>query len=183
MSALPLNTREIDVLEHPGLFMVPLAPLRATASAAKRHEPPATRPGRLRVAPTNRHKRGHHRYCSGCAQETEHAASAANGLGTTRSIRWPTTGPVIGTTFCLNCGQWRAANPQPRPPTWSSWPRSRITTPSLAIPADSTDSADNRVSQSSAENVGMPSRREPQRPRPGGARLRRARAVAARQLH
>lgn len=167
MSALPLNTREIDVLEHPGLFRVPLAPLRATASAAKRHEPPAARPGRPRVAPTNRHKRGLHRYCSGCAQETEHAASAANGLG----------------TFCLNCGQWRAANPQPRPPTWSSWPRSRITTPCLGIPADSTDSPDDRVSQSSAENVGMPSRREPPRPRPGGARLRQAHAVAARQLH
>jgi hypothetical protein len=132
VSALPSTRRAVDVFDHPGLFMVPLARPQTRSAAPKRHERAAIRPRRARVAPTERHKRGLHRYCSGCAQETEHAAWSAEGRGSTPSIRWPTTEPAIGTTICLNCGQWRAASPQPRPPAWSSWPRSRIATPSVA---------------------------------------------------
>ena len=178
MSALPVTRRAVDVFDHPGLFMVPLDRPRAMSAAAKTHEPPAIRPGRARVAPTDRHKGGLHRYCSGCAQETEHVAWTADGRGSIPSIRWPTTEPAIGTTICLNCGQWRAASRQPRPPAWSSWPRSRIATPSLAVATDSADSADERVSEAAAENEGMPLGREPRRRlRRSSARLR-APAVA-----
>ena len=178
MSASPVTRRAVDVLDHPGLFMVPLDRPRATSAAAKTQKPPAIGPGRARVAPTDRRKGGLHRYCSGCAKETEHVAWAAKGRGSTPSIRWPTTEPAIGTTLCLNCGQWRAASLQPRYPAWSSWPRSRIATPSLAVAGDTTDAADDWVSETAAENEGMPPRREPRRPRRSGARLRRARAVA-----
>jgi hypothetical protein len=178
VSALPATRRAVDVFDHPGLFMVPLARPRAMSAAAKTHEPPAMRAGGTRVAPTDRHKSGLQRYCSGCAQETEHVAWTADGRGSTPSIRWPSTEPAIGTTICLNCGQWRAASPQPRPPAWSSWPRSRIATPSLAVAADSTGSADDWVSETAAENEGMPPRREPRRRRRSSARLSRAGAVA-----
>jgi hypothetical protein len=166
------------VFHHPGLFLVPLDRPRAMSAAAKTHEPSAMRPGRARVAPTDRHKSGLHRYCSGCAQETEHVVWAADGRGSIPSIRWPTTEPAIGTTICLNCGQWRAASPQPRPPAWSSWPRSRIVTPSLAVAADSADTADDSDSETAAENEGMPPRREPRRLRKRTARLRRPGALA-----
>ena len=178
MSALPVTRRAVDVFDRPGLFMVPLPRPRAMSAAAKTHEPPAIRPGRGRAAPTDRHKSGLHRYCSGCAKETEHVAWTADGRGSIPSIRWPSTEPAIGTTICLNCGQWRAASPQPRPPAWSSWPRSRIATPSLAVAADSTDTADDWDSQTTAENEGMPPRREPRRLRRSSTRPRRARAVA-----
>jgi hypothetical protein len=178
VSALPVTRRAVDVFDHPGLFMVPLARPRAMSAAAKTHEPPAMRPGGTRVAPPDRHKSELQRYCSGCAQETEHVAWTADGRGSTPSIRWPSTEPAIGTTICLNCGQWRAASPQPRPPAWSSWPRSRIATPSLAIAADSTGTADDWASETAAENEGMPPRREPRRLRRSTARLRRARAIA-----
>ena len=168
----------VDLFDHPGLFIVPLDRPRAMSAAAKTHEPPAMRLRRARVAPTDRHKGGPHRYCSGCAHETEHVACAADGRGSIPSIRWPTTEPGISTTICLNCGQSRAESPQPRPPAWSSWPRSRIATPSLAVAADSTDTADDWVSETAAENEGMPPTREPQRLRRSNARLRRARAVA-----
>ena len=163
MSALPVTRRAVDVFDHPGLFMVPLDRPRALPAAAKTHGPPATRPGRARVAPTDRHKGGLHRYCSGCAQETEHVAWVADGRGSTPSIRWPTTKPAIGTTICLNCGQWRAASRQPTPRRWSSWPRSRIATPSLAVAADYADTADDWASETAAESEGMPPRREPRR--------------------
>jgi hypothetical protein len=176
-SALPVTPRAVDVFDHPGLFVVPLDRPRAISAAAKTHEPPAIRPGRVRVAPTDRHKGGLHRYCSGCAQETEHVAWTADGRGSIPSIRWPTTEPAIGTTICLNCGQWRAASPQPRPPAWSSWPRSRIATPSLAVAADSADAADDRASETAAESEGMPPKREPRRPRRSSTRRRRVRAV------
>ena len=178
MSALPVTRRAVDVFDHPGLFMVPLVRPRAMSVAAKTHEPPAMRPGRARVAPTDRHKGGLHRYCSGCAQETEHVVWAADGRGSIPSIRWPSTEPAIGITICLTCGQWRAASRQPRPPAWSSWPRSRIATPSLAVAADSTDIADDWDSETAAENEGMPPKREPRRTRRSSARLRRVRAVA-----
>jgi hypothetical protein len=133
---------------------------------------------RARVAPTDGHKSGLHRYCAGCAHETERLVWAADGRGSIPSIRWPSTEPAIGTTICLNCGQWRAASPQPRPPAWSSWPRKPTATRSLAVAADSTDITDDWVPEAAAENEGMPPRREPRRPRRSGARLRRAHAVA-----
>ena len=114
---------------------------------------------------------GLHRYCSGCAQETEHVAWAADGRGSILSIRWPTTEPAIGTTICLTCGQWRAATSRPSPPAWSSWPRSRIATPSLAVAADSTDTADDWDSETAAENEGMSPGRGPRRLRRSSARV------------
>jgi hypothetical protein len=178
MSALPVTRGAVDVFDHPGLFMVPLDRPRAMPTAAKTHEPPAMPLPRGPVARTDRHTGGCHRYCSGCAKETEQVAWAADGRGSTPSIRWPTTEPASGTTICLNCGQWRAASPQPQPPAWSSWPRRRIGALSLAVVADSTDSADDWVSETAAENEGMPPRHEPQRLRRSNARLRRARAIA-----
>jgi hypothetical protein len=178
VTALPVTRIAVDAFDHPGLFLVPLDRPRAMSAAAKTREPSAMRPGRERVTPTDQHKSGLHRYCSGCAQETEHVVWAAEGRGSTTSIRWPTTEPAIGTTICLNCGQWRAASPQPRPPAWSSWPKSRIVTPSLAVAADSAGTADDSDSETAAENEGMPPRREPRRLRRSNTRLRRARAIA-----
>jgi hypothetical protein len=169
---LLLTRRVADWFDHPGLFMVALDQRRATSAAAKTHELPDITPGRGRVAPPDRHKSGLRRYCSGCAQETEHVAWAAEGRGSIPEIRWSTTEPAIGTTICLNCGQWRAATSRPSPPLWSSWPRSRIATPSLAVAADSTDTAEDRDSENSAENEGMPPKREPRPRRRSGARLR-----------
>jgi hypothetical protein len=178
VTALPVTRSAVDVFDHPGLFMVPLDRPRAMSAAAKRQEPPAIRSGRARIAPTDRHKGGLHRYCSGCAQVTEHVAWAADGRGSIPAIRWPTTEPAIGTTICLNCGQWRAATSRPSPPSWSSWSRNRIATLSLAVAAVSADTTQDWVSETAAENEGMPPRREPRRPRRSGARLRRARAAA-----
>jgi hypothetical protein len=48
----------------------------------------------------------------------------------------------------------------------------------LAAAADSTDTADDWVSETAAENEGMPPRREPRRPRRSSGRPRRARPVA-----
>src|SRR5205814_6917165 len=73
-------------------------------------EPPAMPPGPARVAPTDRHKCGLHRYCSGCAHETEHV-SAGGGQGSIPSIRRPTTEPADGTTMCVS---W-ASGVQPAP--------------------------------------------------------------------
>jgi hypothetical protein len=158
VSVLPLTRRPVDSFDHPGLFLVPLNRPRAMSAAAKTHEPPAMRPGRGRVAPPGRHKSGLRRYCSGCAQETEHVARAADGRGSIPAIRWPTTEPAIGTTICLNCGQWRAATSRPNPPTRSSRPRSRIAPPILAVAAYSTDAREDWVSETAAENEGMPPR-------------------------
>jgi hypothetical protein len=178
MSALPVTRRTVFVFDHPGLFIVPLERPRAISAAAKTHKPPVMRPGRARVAPTDhRHKGGLHRYCSGCAHETEHVAWTADGRGSIPSIRWPTTEPTIGTTICLNCGQWRPAISQIRPPSWSSWPRSTIATRSRSIAPDSADGADDLASEKAAENEGMSPRREPRRLRRSSAR-RRARALA-----
>jgi hypothetical protein len=179
VSVLPLTPVAVDSFDHPGLFMVRHDGPSAIPAATKTLEPLAQRrPGRGRLAPTDRHQGGLHRYCSGCAHETEHVAWAADGRGSTPSIRWPTTEPAIGTTICLNCGQWRAATSQPRPPAWSSWPRKPIAPRSPAIAADSGDTAEAWVSETAAENEGMPPKREP-RPLPrSSARLRRVRAIA-----
>jgi hypothetical protein len=173
MSALRLAGRAVDLFDHAGLFMVPLDRPRAMPAAAQTLQPPALRPGRGRVAPTDRHKSGLHRHCSGCARETEHVAWTADGRGSIPSIRWP----AAGTTICLNCGQWRAASSQPHPPAWSSWPRTPVATRSLAPAANPADTADDWASQTAAENEGLPPKREPQRPRRSSARLTRARAV------
>jgi hypothetical protein len=161
----------------PGLFMVPLDRPRAMSAAAKTVEMPALRPGRARVAPTDRHKGGLHRHCSGCARETEHVAWAAAGRGSIPSIRWPTAEPAAATTICLNCGQCRAASSQPRPPAWSSWPRTPVAMRSLALAANPADTADDWASETAAENEGMPPKREPRRLRRSSARLTRPRAV------
>src|SRR5438067_2607973 len=163
--------RAVDVFDHPGLFMVPLDRPRAMSAAAKTLEPAAIRPGCTRVARTDRQMGGLHRHCSGCAHETEHEAWAADGRGSTSPIRWPSSEPAIGTTICLNCGQWRAGTFRPNPPAWSSWPRKPIATRSLAVATDSADSADDWVSETAAENEGMPPRREPRRLRRSSARL------------
>jgi hypothetical protein len=177
VSASPVTRKAVGVFDHPGLFLVPLDRPRAISAAAKTPESPAMRPLRARVAPTDRPKGGLRRYCSGCAHETEHVPWAADGRGSTSSIRWPTTEAAIGTTVCLNCGQWRAVSPQPRPPAWSDWPRNGIAIPSLAVADDFTDTADDLVSESAAENEGMPPKRGPTRAR-RSARLRRVPAAA-----
>jgi hypothetical protein len=64
-------------------------------------------------APLERQRRGLHRYCAGCASETEHVAWAGNGLGSVALIRWPGEAVSSGTTICLSCGQWRAAASRP----------------------------------------------------------------------
>lgn len=158
-----LTRRAVDSFDHPGLFMVRLDRPRAMHAAAKTLEPVALkrRPGRGRVAPTDRHKGGGlHRYCSGCAYETEHVAWSRDGLASIPSIRWPAAEPAGGTTICLDCGHWRAAISQPSPPAWSSWPRKLIAMRNLAT-ADSIRAAADGVSEAAAENEGMPPKREP----------------------
>jgi hypothetical protein len=178
VSVLPLIRRAFDSFDHPGLFMVRLERPNAMPAVAKTLEPLAQRrPGRGRGAPTDRHKGGLHRYCSGCTRETEHVAWAADGRGSIPSIRWPAAQPAAGATICLNCGQWRAASSQPRPPAWSSWPSSRIAPPRLAVAADTADTADDWVSETAAENEGMPQKHEPRRLRRSSTPLRRVRAV------
>jgi hypothetical protein len=177
MSALPVTRSAVDVFDNAGLFIVVLNRSRAMSAPAKTLDSRAVSPGRARVAPTDRHKGGLHRYCSGCAHETEHV-SASGGQGSIPSIRWPTSEPADGTTICVSCGQWRAAGSQPRPPAWSSWPRSRIGTRSLAVAAGSADTTDDAVSETAAENEGMPPKREPRPLRRSSTRLRRLRAVA-----
>jgi len=161
VSVLPLTRRAVDSFDHPGLFMVALGRPRAVSVAEKTHEAPAMRPWRGRVAPPDRHKRARRRYCSGCVQETAHVAWAADGRRSIPAIRWPTTEPAIGTTMCLDCGQWRAASSRPNPPAWSSWPRSRIATPSLAVAAYATDTTEDWLYETAAEDEGMPPKREP----------------------
>jgi hypothetical protein len=65
------------------------------------------------VAPIERQRAGLHRYCAGCASDTEHVAWVGNGPGSVDLIRWPTDVAPSGTTICLSCGQWRAAASRP----------------------------------------------------------------------
>jgi hypothetical protein len=179
VSVLRLTPVAVDSFDHPGLFLVRRERPRAMPAARKTLEPLAQkRPGRRRVAPTDRHKLGLHRYCTGCTRETEHVAWTAEGRGSIPSIRWPAAEQAAGTTICLNCGQWRAAASQPTAPAWSSWPRNPIPPRSPAIAANPADTADDWPSETAAENEGMPPKREP-RPLPRrSARLRRVRAIA-----
>jgi hypothetical protein len=176
VSVLPLTGAAVDVFGHRGLFMVPLDRPRAMPAAATTVEPPALRPGVARVAPTDRQKSGLRRHCSSCARETEHVAWAARGRGSIPSIRWSAAEPADGTTICVDCGQWRGACSQPRPPTSSSWRRTPVAT--RADAASSADAADDWVSQTAAENEGMPPKREQQRPRRDSPRLTRGAARA-----
>jgi hypothetical protein len=167
----------VDLFDHPGLFMVGLERPSAMPAVA-RTLAPGRRRGRGRVAPTTRPMGGLHRYCSGCANETEHVVWTPHGPGSIPSIRWPAAEAAIGTTICVNCGQWRAASSQPRLSAWSSWPRTLIGK-RLAVTVDSADAADDWVSETRAENEGMPPRREAPRTR-RGARLRRVPAASPR---
>ena len=178
VSLLSATRRAADLSDYRGLFTVRLERSDAMPAATKTLESSAVRPERARVGPTDRPKTGLHRFCSGCAHETEHVAWTAEGLGSIPSIRWPVAEPAIGTTTCLNCGQWRPASSQPQLPTWSSWPRSRTSTRRLPDALDSADTADDWASEIRAENEGMPPRREPSRPR-RRARLRRVLAGRA----
>jgi hypothetical protein len=163
--------------DHAGLFMVPLHRPQAKSAATKADKTPARRPGRGRVGPTKRHKSGLHRYCLACARETEHVLSARDGRASIPSIRWPAPEPASGTTICLECGQWRALSSRPTPSAWSEWPRTPVATRRLAETVATADAADDALSETAAENEGMPPKREP-RLRRGSTRLRRLRAVA-----
>ena len=172
MSALPLTgVAAVDMFDHRGLFMVSLDRPRAMRAAADIVEPPALRPGAARVASTDRQKSGLRRHCSSCARETEHVAWAARGRGSIPSLRWPAAEPAHRATICVNCGQWRAASFQPRPPTSPCWRRTPVATRSLAGAASSAEAADDCVSQTAAENEGMPPKREPRRPHTNSADL------------
>jgi hypothetical protein len=178
VSVLPLTRRTVDAFDHPGLFIVPLDRPRAMPPVAKTLERPAARPGRARVASTNRPKAGLHRYCSGCSRETEHVRWTADRRGSIPRIRWPAAELAAGTTICLSCGQWRAASSRPSPPAWSSWPRRRNATRRLAVVAGSAVTTDDWVAETAAENEGMPPKRESRRARGRNVGLRRVRAVA-----
>jgi hypothetical protein len=122
-------------LERPGLFMV-RGNKPKVAPAEEGLAPLAPdRLGAARTKPAARQKSGLHRYCSGCAQETEHVAWVRDGQASIPSIRWPAAEPASGTTICLNCGQWRAAA--------------------------SACAADDAVSETAAENEERPPNREP----------------------
>jgi hypothetical protein len=66
---------------------------------------------------------GLHRYCSGCAQETEHVLCQGEDGPSIHPIRWPAARTASGTTMCVDCGQYRAAASKPIAPAWSFWPR------------------------------------------------------------
>lgn len=123
------------LFNQPGLFMVrvdkpKLVPAVEETLASLAHErlgPPGARP-------TPRQKSGVHRYCSGCAHETEHVAWVRGGQESIPSIRWPAAEPASGTTACLNCGQWRPAASQAGPTAWSRWPRNLIALRNQGMP-------------------------------------------------
>jgi hypothetical protein len=169
--------RAVDAFGQSGLFMVPLHRPPAMPAAAKTPAPPAMRPARGRTAPAKRHKTGLHRYCMACARETEHVLSADR-RGSIPSIRWPAAEPARGTTICLDCGQWRAKSFRPSPPAWSEWPRTPIAPRREADTVATPDAAHDSVSETEAENEGMPPKRQP-RLRKRSTRLRRPRAATS----
>jgi hypothetical protein len=172
------------VFDHAGLFMVPLHRSQAKSAATNAVKTPARRPGRGRVGPTKRHESGLHRYCLGCARETEHVLSTRDGRASIPSIRWPAPEPASGTTICLECGQWRALSSRPTLRAWSEWPRTPIATRRLAETVATAHAGDDALSEAAAENEGMPPKHEGMPPkreprlRRGSARLRGLRAVA-----
>jgi hypothetical protein len=58
-------------------------------------------------------ERGLHRYCCGCARETEHVLFREGDVAGIPAIRRPAHKAASGTTMCVDCGQWRAAARQP----------------------------------------------------------------------
>ena len=168
--------RAVESFDHAGLFIVPLDRPRAIPADKMTVEHRA-RPGWGRAIPTKRHKSGLHRYCSGCAGETEHVLSGRDGRGSIPSIRWPAAEPASGTTICLECGHWRATSFRPNPPAWSKWPRTPIAPRRLGGSVCRADAAGDSFFEEAAENEGMPPKREPSLRR-RSTRLRRLRAVA-----
>ena len=128
-------------------------------------------PARLVEPPRFREagERGLHRYCCGCAQETEHVLCQSDDGPNIPAIRWPAATPASGTTMCVDCGQWRIAASRPIAPAWSFWPRlpaEAAAVPSLSKPKSATPAHDGSL-ESAAENEGMP-------PLPAPSRLRRS---------
>jgi hypothetical protein len=109
-------------------------------------------------------QRGLHRYCSGCAQETEHVLCQSDDGPSIPAIRWPAAKAASGTTMCVDCGQWRAEASRPIATAWSFWPRPPAeTSPTPDSPTPVQESS----LENAAENEGMPPLRAPTRLRPG----------------
>jgi hypothetical protein len=109
-------------------------------------------------------ERGLHRYCYGCAQETEHVLCESDDGPSIPAIRWPAAQPASGTTMCVDCGHWRVAASRPIAPEWSFWPR---------VPAE----ADTRPESQTPVREGpleIPAENEGMRPPRAPARLRRS---------
>ena len=109
-------------------------------------------------------QRGLHRYCSGCAQETEHVLCQSDDGQSIPAIRWPAAKAPSGTTMCVDCGEWRAEASRPIAPAWSFWPRPPAETGSTP---DSSAPVQESPLESAAENEGMPPLGAPTRLRPG----------------
>jgi hypothetical protein len=103
-----------------GLFEIRLDRRRA-AAAAQNGELPSAR--RVEQPFRQALERGLHRYCSVCAQETEHVLCRGGDGANIPAIRWPAAKPASGTTVCVDCGQWRTAASRPDASAWSFWPR------------------------------------------------------------
>ena len=109
-------------------------------------------------------KRGLHRYCSGCAQETEHVLCQSDDGPSIPAIRWPAAKAASGTTMCVDCGAVARRGVETD--------RSGLVV--LAPPAgregakpDSPTPVQDGPLESAAENEGMPPLRAPTRLRPG----------------
>jgi hypothetical protein len=92
-----------------GLFELRVGGTR-TAAPPQKLEFPA------RVEPPFRQakERGLHRYCRGCAQETEHVLYREGDKASLPAIRRPAARSASGTTICVDCGQWRPAASRPQ---------------------------------------------------------------------
>ena len=133
-----------------GLFEIRLG-RRDPAAPAPKLEFPARAESPFRPA----RERGLHRYCCGCARETEHVLCQEDGRGSIPAIRWPAVKSASGTTICVDCGQWRSAASRPSGIAWSSWPRTPATAGAALIEEGPLESA--------AENEGKPPLRGPRR--------------------
>src|SRR5205807_9832170 len=83
-----LTRRAVDLFDQPALFMVRLGqpevvPVVEERLASLAHEGPGPPP----VKPIPRQKSGLHRYCSGCARETEHVGWSRHARASIPSIR------------------------------------------------------------------------------------------------
>jgi len=133
---------------------------RAPAAVSEEVQPaPLIEPAPFRQAG----QRGLHRYCSGCAQETEHVLCQSDDGPGIPPIRWPAAKAASGTTMCVDCGQWRAEASRPIAPAWSFWPRLPVDT---SARPDSPTPVQDRPLESAAENEGMPPLLAPTRLRP-----------------